>query len=123
MNKNKTYNTVSEYIQDQPVATQKALEELRAYILEAAPGAVEMINYNIPAFALVEGGKRDQQIMIAGYKKHVGLYPHPTTMEHFGDELIGYKQGKGSVQFSLDQPLPKELIIRMVQYRSNLIKE
>ncbi len=61
--------------------------------------------------------------MIAGYKNHIGFYPHPTTMEKFDSELSEYKKGKGSVQFSLDKPLPKDLIIRMVKYRKELLNE
>lgn len=61
--------------------------------------------------------------MIAGHKKHVGFYPHPTTMEKFDSELTEFKRGKGSVQFQLDRPLPKDLIERMVRYRMELILE
>lgn len=121
MNMGRQFHTVKEYFDSQPETTRKALQELRKYILEAAPDAIEMINYNIPAYALVEGGKRDQQIMIAGYKKHVGLYPHPMVMEHFIRELEGYRKGKGSVQFPVDTPLPKQLIMRMVTYRLELL--
>ncbi|MDH5414502.1 MAG: DUF1801 domain-containing protein, partial [Flavobacteriaceae bacterium] len=78
-------------------------------------------NYKVPAFTLVPGGKRDQQIMMAGYAKFVGFYPFPTTIEEFSDELLDYKQGKGSVQFPLNRPLPKDLIIRMVKYRKEEI--
>lgn len=117
----KKYKTVTEYIEDQPEGTKAALLELRDFILEAAPDAREMLNYNIPAFALVKDGKREQQIMMAGYKNHVGLYPHPTVMEKFSDELKNYKKGKGSVQFPLDKPLPKNLIIQMVRYRKELL--
>ncbi len=117
------YISVTEYFEHQPKATQKALMELRECILSAAPQAIEMISYNIPAYALVKGGKRDQQIMIAGYKKHVGLYPHPKVMEKFADRLSSYKQGKGSVQFPLDQPLPKSIIIEMVHYRNEMLKK
>jgi len=116
------YHSIDDYIQDQPKAVQIRLAELRACILEAAPDAGEAFNYNIPAFTLVEGGKREQQIMIAGYPKHVGLYPHPTTMEYFAEELSGYKTGKGSVQFPIDQPIPKNLVVRMVKYRLKLIR-
>jgi uncharacterized protein YdhG (YjbR/CyaY superfamily) len=119
----KTYATIDDYIEDQPEATQKRLKELRLCILKAAPDAIEMFNYNIPAFALTKGGKREEQIMMAGYKKHVGLYPHPTVMEHFKDELKDYKQGKGSVQFPVESPLPKELIMRMVKYRIKLLDQ
>ncbi|MCB0401320.1 MAG: DUF1801 domain-containing protein [Flavobacteriales bacterium] len=112
-----TFETMDDYIAQQPKDTKRMLQELRGIIKEAAPDAVEMLNYKIPVFTLVPGGKRDQQIMMAGYAKFVGFYPFPTTMEAFADELKDYKQGKGSVQFPLNKPLPKDLIIRMVQYR------
>ncbi len=82
-----------------------------------------MINYNIPAYALIEGGKRDQQIMFAGYEKHVGLYPHPTTIEKYSKRLKVYKVGKGSAQFPIDEPLPKELITEMVKFRKQLVNK
>jgi uncharacterized protein YdhG (YjbR/CyaY superfamily) len=116
-------NPTEEYFNAQPEKVKNALLILRQCILEVVPQAKELFNYNIPAYALIEGGKRDQQIMIAAYKHHVGLYPHPTTMEKFEEELKGYKRGKGSVQFPLDQPLPKNLIIKMVAYRFQLINE
>ena len=113
---------VEEYFKNQPENTRKALVELRKCIYKAAPDAIEMFNYNIPAYALMEGGKKDQQIMIAGYKKHVGFYPHPAVMAQFAGELAGYRKGKGSVQFPLDSPLPKQLIVRMVKYRVEQLK-
>lgn len=111
------FNTMDDYITHQPKEVHDVLQALRSIIKEAVPSAVEVLNYKIPAFSLVSGGKRDQQIMMAGYAKFVGFYPFPTTMEAFSEELKGYKQGKGSVQFPLDQPLPKDLIIRMVKFR------
>ena len=121
MNDKKQYLTVEDYFNDQPEQVKKALVMLKESIIAVVPDAQELLNYNIPAYSLVKGGKRDKQIMIAGYKKHVGLYPHPTTMEHFDKELSGYKKGKGSVQFPIDQPLPKDLIERMVKYRLELL--
>ena len=117
------YKSVAGYLNAQPEPTKKALLEIKECILNVEPNATELLNYNIPAYALVENGKREQQIMIAGYKKHVGLYPHPTTMNKFEPELKKYKRGKGSVQFPLDKPLPKELIIRMIEYRKGLLKK
>ncbi|MFZ2890207.1 iron chaperone [Sulfuricurvum sp.] len=114
---------ISEYVVNQPEATKNALVELRSYILEAAPDAIELINYNIPAFALIEGGKREEQIMMAGYKNHIGFYPHPDTIEAFKTKLIGYKYAKGSIQFPLNQPIPKELVIEMVKYRLKQVNE
>lgn len=123
MKDNDKYGSVEDYFSAQPEKVKNALYLIKQCILEVAPEAKELFNYNIPAYALVEGGKRDQQIMIAGYKNHVGLYPHPTTMEKFEKELQDYKSGKGSVQFSLDKPLPKDLIIRMIEYRLSLLSE
>lgn len=111
------FETVDDYIAHQPEAAQKMLQEMREIVLEAVPDAEEVLNYKVPSFTLVKGGKRDQQVMMAGYAKFIGFYPFPTTMEKFSDELKEYKQGKGSVQFPLNQPLPKELIVRMVKFR------
>ena len=105
------------YISNQPPETQSALEELRSCIWQAVPGVTELINYNIPAFALVKDGKRDKQIMIAGYLKHVGFYPHPDVIDVFAQRLAAYKFAKGSIQFPLDKPIPKALVIEMVKVR------
>lgn len=121
MKKENQYSTFDEYIENQSDDVKEVLLELSECVLSVVPDATKMINYNIPSFALIDGGKRDQQIMIAGYKKHVGFYPHPTTIEKFWDELDGYKKAKGSVQFPLNKPLPKKIIAEMVKYRKNLI--
>tara|TARA_R110002096_G_scaffold221459_2_gene410295 strand:- start:1565 stop:1933 length:369 start_codon:yes stop_codon:yes gene_type:complete len=119
----KTPNTVEDYMSRQSNETRKKLIELKECILKVNPRATELLNYNIPAYSLVEGGKREQQIMIAGYKKHVGLYPHPTTIKKFDSELSKFKKGKGSVQFSLDKPLPIDLIESMIKYRMELLRK
>ncbi len=51
----------------------------------------------------------------------IGLYPHPETINHFKGELKSFMQGKGSIQFPLDKPLPKKLIEEMVSFRSKQI--
>lgn len=119
---NRKFKTVQEYFDGQPERTKDALLEIKKCILKVVPNSTELFNYDIPAYTLKEGGKRDQQIMIAGYQNHIGFYPHPTTMEKFESELSEYKRGKGSVQFPLDKPLPKELIERMIKYRLKLLK-
>lgn len=119
----KLFPSIDEYIKSQPNDTQKTLRDVYNCILQAAPDAIEMFNYNIPAFALVKGGKREEQIMVAGYKNHVGFYPHPTTIEYFESELSPYKKGKGSVQFQNGEPIPRKLIIQMVKYRLKLVQE
>jgi uncharacterized protein YdhG (YjbR/CyaY superfamily) len=117
------YKTMDDYIADQSVEAQSKLEEIRAIVRENAPQAEEMLNYKVPAFVLVPGGKAEQQIMMAAYKKFIGFYPFPSTMEKFSEELKDYKQGKGSVQFPLNETLPKDLIARMVKYRVKELSE
>jgi uncharacterized protein YdhG (YjbR/CyaY superfamily) len=114
-----TYETIDDYIAHQPEEVQAKLQELRGIMKEAAPDAVEILNYKVPSFCLVPGGKRDQHIMLAGYTKFIGFYPFPTTMAQFSDQLKSYKQGKVSVQFPINQPLPKKLILEMVRFRKN----
>jgi len=114
---------VDTYIATQPPETQRALEELRSCIHQAAPEASELMNYNIPAFALVKGGKRDKQIMIAGYAKHVAFYPHPDTIDAFADKLAAYKFAKDSIQFPLNKPIPRALVIEMVEFRLSQLQE
>ena len=114
---------VDQYITNLPAEIQRALEELRLCIWHAAPSVSELMNYKMPAFALVKGGKRDQQIMIAGFSKHVGFYPSPGVIEAFSDRLSEYKFAKGSIQFPLNKPIPKELVIEMVKYRLSYVLE
>lgn len=115
------YRSIEDYINQQPQKVGQVLATLKKCILQAAPDAIQTFNYGIPAFTLIKGGKREAQIMMAGYKNHVGFYPHPRGMEKFAEELKVYKHGKGSVQFPIDQPLPKDLIIKMVRYRKSLL--
>jgi uncharacterized protein YdhG (YjbR/CyaY superfamily) len=113
---------VWEYFVTCPEAAQNALLILADVILAVAPNATLLMNYGIPAFALVPDGKRDQQIMIAGFAKHVGLYPHPEVMAHFESKLKAYKRGKGSVQFKLTDPIPTALVAEMVAYRVKMME-
>ena len=108
-----TAASIDEYIAQFPAETQAALEEMRAIIRDLAPDAVETISYAIPTFDL--GGTH--LVHFAGYARHVGLYPTPSGMEAFADDLAPYKRGKGSAQFPLSEPLPVELIRRIVEFR------
>ena len=108
-----TANSIDEYIAEFPPETQKVLEELRALIKASAPDAIETISYAIPTFDL--NGKH--LVHFAGYARHVGRYPAPSGLEAFKEDLKPYKSGKGSVQFPLGQPLPRDLIRRIVEFR------
>ena len=68
------------YISTFPEKTQEVLEDVRSLIWQDVPDTSELINYNIPAFTLIDGGKREEQIMIAGYKNHIGFYDSSNTI-------------------------------------------
>lgn len=108
-----TARSIDDYIADFPVETQEMLREMRALIHESAPGATEAISYAIPTFDL--GGRH--LVHFAGYAHHVGFYPTGSGAAAFADELAAYKGGKGSVQFALGKPLPRDLIRRIVEHR------
>ena len=113
MNGNKnSFKTIDEYITQFPLDVQKTLRTLRNVIKEAAPDAIEKISYQMPAFVLY-----GNLVYFAAHKSHIGLYPAPSGVEAFKDELSGYLAGKGSIQFPLDKPLPYELIARIVKAR------
>jgi len=117
MSTTKQFKTVDKYIESQPEDTKQTLLALRAIIMQTVPDATELLNYDIPAYALVKGGKRDKQIMIAGYKTFVGFYTGTGILEHFSKALTGYKVGKASVQFLNSQPLPKALIVELLKFK------
>lgn len=107
------YKTVDEYISAFPKDIQIILEKVRATIIKNAPEAVESISYGMPAYKT--NGK--PLVYFAGYKKHIGFYATPTGHSEFSNELSNYKQGKGSVQFPIDHPVPYWLIEQIVIFR------
>lgn len=106
-------NSIDGYIAGFPPETQKVLEELRALIRASAPNATERISYAMPTFDL----NGQHLVHFAGYEKHIGFYPVPSGIEAFKEEFKPFKTGKGSAQFPLGQPLPKDLIRRIVEFR------
>jgi uncharacterized protein YdhG (YjbR/CyaY superfamily) len=113
MSENKTqFSNIDEYIALFPEEIQKILSKIRKIIKENAPEASEKISYQMPTFYL-----NGNLIHFAAFKHHIGLYPTPTGIDAFKEELSKYKGAKGSVQFPLDQPIPYDLIKRIVLYR------
>ena len=104
--------TIDEYIASFPGDVQEILQKIRMTIHEAAPDATEKISYQMPTFYL-----HGNLVHFAAFKEHIGFYPVPTGIKKFEKELSVYKQGKGSVQFPLDQPMPYDLIRKIVEFR------
>ncbi len=111
---------VEQYIGGFGPDLQKILQTVRETIQANAPGAVEQIAYGMPGYKL----NGHPLVYFAGYANHLGFYATPTGHEAFADELSKYKQGKGSVQFPLSEPMPLDLIERIVKFRvqENLAK-
>ena len=105
---------VSEYIAKAPAPARKALRQLRAAIRAAAPGITERISYRIPTFDL--DGK--YLLYIAAFKNHVGVYPVTAAMvKKHGKAIDPFRHGRGTLRFSLDEPVPTALVKKLAKVR------
>ncbi len=100
------------YIAGFPKDVQERLERLRGTIIKAAPGAEEVISYQMPAYKF-----HGMLVYFAGYKHHIGFYPGASPIKAFAKEISGYKNAKGSVQFPMDKALPLGLVTKMVKFK------
>jgi len=104
--------SIDEYIQSFPEHIRVKLTELRKLIHEIAPEATEKISYKIPTFYL-----KENLVHFAAYARHIGLYPTSTGVTNFAAELAKYKTTRGAIQFPIEEPLPVELIRKIVEFR------
>ncbi len=111
-------NEIETYIKQFPDNVQKILRNIRQLIKETAPGADELFAYGMPAYKI----NKKPLVYFAAFKNHIDFYATPSGHSEFQDELKKYKQGKGSVQFPLDQPIPYKLIERIVKFRATANK-
>jgi uncharacterized protein YdhG (YjbR/CyaY superfamily) len=107
-----SYRNIDEYLANFPASTQKLLTSVRKTIQQVVPQAQEAIKYGIPTFTL-DGNL----VHFAAFKSHIGLYPGPSGIIEFKEELSGYHTSKGAIQFPFDQPLPLALIKKIVEFR------
>jgi uncharacterized protein YdhG (YjbR/CyaY superfamily) len=104
--------TIDEYIAGFPEDVQARLNRMRQIIRHVAPDAEEAIKYRMPTF--VQNGNLCH---FAAFARHIGFYPTPSALVQFQDELTSYPRAKGSIQFPLNQPMPFDLIERIVRFR------
>lgn len=104
--------TIDQYIQRFPEDVRSILTQMRSTIREAAPDATEKISYRMPTFYY-----NGNLVHFAAFKHHIGFYPDSSGIAAFKEELKKYKSAKGSVQFPRDEPLPLELITKIVKFR------
>jgi uncharacterized protein YdhG (YjbR/CyaY superfamily) len=106
--------SVEEYFAGLPDDAREALQALREQIRAVAPDATESIAYQMPAFR--QNGKF--LVSYAAFKDHCSLFPGTDRMlEEFGDEIAPYMSGKGTIRFTVDEPLPAELVEKVVRSR------
>jgi uncharacterized protein YdhG (YjbR/CyaY superfamily) len=107
------FTSINQYIASFPQDTQNVLKELRATIKAAAPKAEEKIAYKMACFA-----QNGNLVLFAAWKKYIGFYGTSyAILDQLKEEAAPYVQPKGTLQFPLDQPLPKKLIAKIVKAR------
>jgi uncharacterized protein YdhG (YjbR/CyaY superfamily) len=104
--------SIAEYIKAAPKESQAKLRQIHACIRDAAPGAAESLKWGMPAFSY-----KRILVTFAAFTHHIGFYPTPSAVKAFDKSLLKFKTAKGSIQFSLDKPLPLSLIRKITQYR------
>ncbi len=107
------FANVEAYLASFPEDIRELLQQVRTVIRKAAPDAEELISYGMPAYKT----QGRPLVYFAGFKNHIGFYATPSGHDAFKEELAKYKQGRGSVQFPIDRPLPLDLIRQMVEFR------
>ena len=108
----KRYKTIDEYIADFPEDVRERLQKIRRIIHGIAPGAVETISYQIPAF------KIDGKFLVyfAAFPGHISIYPIPAGDDDFNKEITPYVKGKGTLQFPLSKPVPYGLVEKIAGF-------
>ena len=104
--------TIAEYIAAAPKEARAKLREMRALISAAAPGATQDLKWGMPAFSY-------DRILVtfAAFKQLIGFFPTPPAVRAFKTELAKFKTSSATIQFQLDQPLPKALIRKITAFR------
>jgi uncharacterized protein YdhG (YjbR/CyaY superfamily) len=114
------YQDVDEYMAQLPDDRRAVMEQLRSTIRSAAPDATEVISYNMPAFRL--GGRF--LVSYEAFKRHYSLFPWSDGMvEELGEEMKPYAVGKGTIRFPADQPIPLDLVARIVAIRNREVAQ
>ncbi len=111
---------IDAYLAEVAEPQKSTLEQLRRSILKAAPDAEQCISYRCPAF-------RENGEVVAGFaafRNHNAYLPHSgSVLGRLGADISGYEQTVSSLHFALDQPLPDELVAKLVQAKRGVLGE
>jgi len=106
------YKTIDEYIAASPEVVRATLEEIRQVIHRAAPEALEVISYGMPAFK-----QNGILVYFAAFKSHIGFFPTSSGISAFKKDLNQFSTSKGTVQFPVGNPIPHDLVEKIVKFR------
>ncbi len=108
----KISKSVDEYLSKVAEPAKSSLEKLRKIIKETAPNAEEVISYGMPAF-------KQSGILVyyAVFKGHCSLFPGASIVKVFQEELKNYKTSKGTIQFTVEKPLPASLVKKIIKLK------
>ena len=110
-------DAIDTYVETRAGPQKSALQRIRQFVRTAAPGAEEAISYGMPAF-------KYKKRYLSGYfafKNHMSIFPGAVPVAALGDKLIGFKLSKGTIQFTIDNPIPKYTILDIVNIRLTVI--
>lgn len=97
-----------------PADQRAALENLRDTIAAAAPEADEIISYAMPAFRY--HGRA--LVSYSPFKNHCSLFPMTQALIQANPERVaGFATTKGTLHFTPEHPLPRELVEWIVRER------
>jgi uncharacterized protein YdhG (YjbR/CyaY superfamily) len=109
----RTPKDFDDYLSAFPPKVQTLLRKMRRAIKRVAPKAKETISYKVPALTL----NGETLVWYAAFKSHIGFYPGAEAIAAFKKELSPYKTARGSARFPFDEPLPLDLVDRIVKFR------
>lgn len=105
--------SVPQYIATFPPRVRTILNRIRRTVREAAPDAEESVSYRMPAYKL-DG----VLVYFAAFRNHIGLFPPVKGDARLARAVSWYAGPKGNLQFPLDEPIPYDLIKRIVKFRA-----
>ena len=106
-------SVIDDYLRDVPAAERAELQRIRNLITEMVPEAVEAFSYGIPCFKY----KNHYFIGFAAYKNHLSLFPSSQPITELGPKLSAFKTSPGTIQFTLEKPLPEDLLREIIDTR------
>lgn len=106
-------SVVDDYLNDTSSPQKEALQRVCRIIRQTAPAAEEVITYGMPGFKY----QKKYLIAFAGFKDHMSVFPGAEAIETLKDKLGGYQLSKGTVQFTVEKPLPEAIVTELVRIR------